>query len=86
MSYLQKTILIVGSQAKRAARIVAWHAKWGVSCTLSQQGVSKWLEVPPEHCRAIEEITRGEVTRYDLRPDVFGEAPGCECSETQEAA
>lgn len=25
--------------------------------------------------RAIETATAGQVTRYDLRPDVFGEAP-----------
>ena len=25
--------------------------------------------------RAIDEATAGEVTRYDLRPDVFGKAP-----------
>lgn len=30
---------------------------------------------PPELCRAIESATKGAVTRYQLRPDVFGEAP-----------
>lgn len=86
MNYIQKAIEIAGSQAKLASRIVVWHSGRDCCCTLTQQGVSKWLEVPPEHCRAIEEITHGEVTRYDLRPDVFGEAPGCDCSETREAA
>jgi DNA-binding transcriptional regulator YdaS (Cro superfamily) len=43
-----------------------------------QQGhVAKWLhrdkKVPAKMCAAIEAATNGEVTRYELRPDVFGE-------------
>ena len=30
---------------------------------------------PADICPKIEEATQGEVTRYDLRPDVFGPAP-----------
>lgn len=41
--------------------------------------VFKWLHgvcaVPAGRCMAIEESVNGAVTRYDLRPDVFGEAP-----------
>jgi DNA-binding transcriptional regulator YdaS (Cro superfamily) len=40
-----------------------------------QNVVSNWKlrgQVPAERCLAIEEATHGEVTRYDLRPDVFG--------------
>ncbi|PWN56337.1 transcriptional regulator [Abyssibacter profundi] len=40
--------------------------------------VSQWRKrgrVPAERCRAVEEATEGEVTRYALRPDVFGDAP-----------
>lgn len=43
--------------------------------TVAQSHISYWLEtdkVPAEHCRAIEKITDGKVTRYQLRPDVFG--------------
>lgn len=32
--------------------------------------------VSPLFARKIESITGGAVTRYDLRPDVFGDAPG----------
>lgn len=41
------------------------------------QAVDKWLRgrAPAERCRAIEEATGGAVTRYELRPDVFGKAP-----------
>lgn len=31
--------------------------------------------VPPGRCVAIEQATAGKVTRYELRPDVFGPAP-----------
>lgn len=46
------------------------------------QHIWNWLNrdklVPAEYCRAIEKIAaeHGErVTRYELRPDVFGDAP-----------
>lgn len=31
--------------------------------------------VPPGRCIAIEAATDGRVTRYELRPDVFGSSP-----------
>jgi DNA-binding transcriptional regulator YdaS (Cro superfamily) len=40
--------------------------------------VSLWLKknrAPSQRCIAIEEFTKGLVTRYQLRPDVFGPAP-----------
>lgn len=41
--------------------------------------VSQWesgaVKVPAGRCRAIEEITRALVTRFDLRPDLFGATP-----------
>lgn len=32
-------------------------------------------EITPERAKKIEEATGGELTRADLRPDVFGESP-----------
>jgi DNA-binding transcriptional regulator YdaS (Cro superfamily) len=44
-----------------------------------QQGhVGNWLargKVPAEVCVDIERATDGKVTRYELRPDVFGDLP-----------
>jgi DNA-binding transcriptional regulator YdaS (Cro superfamily) len=40
--------------------------------------ITEWKQrgrVPAERCLAIEKATGGKVTRYDLRPDVYGEAP-----------
>jgi len=66
MSGIEKAIAIVGSQKALAEKI-------GVS----QQAVGKWVasgEVPLKRLAAIERATDNKVTRYDLRPDFFGEA------------
>lgn len=52
----------------------ALAAKLGIRCA----SISGWRQrgkVPVERCLAIEQATGGKVTRYELRPDVFGEAP-----------
>lgn len=64
---LNKAISILGGTAELANAI-------GVS----SQRVTNWRSrgrVPAEWCRSIEDATKGFVTRYDLRPDVFGEVP-----------
>ena len=45
--------------------------------TVLPQHVYNWQKrgVPPERCIDIEIAVGGAVTRYDLRPDVFGPAP-----------
>jgi len=65
MSKLNTAIEFVGSQASLAKKLgvepaVVFH--W------------KTRGVPAKHCRKIEEVTEGEVTASDLRPDIFGEA------------
>lgn len=45
---------------------------------VTQSRVSQWIAgdpVPVERWNKIENVTSGAVTRYDLRPDVFGQAP-----------
>lgn len=79
-SNLEKAIAICGGQTALANVL-------GVQ----QPNVWNWLNrangvTPAEFCIKIEIATRGEVTRYGLRPDVFGEAPCCDCSESREAA
>lgn len=65
---LQKAIGVAGGQTALARAL-------GVR----QGHVWAWLnrtgKVPANHCLRIEEVTKGKVTRYDLRPDVFGPAP-----------
>lgn len=43
---------------------------------ITSQAVSQWSVIPVHRCRAIERATEGAVTVHDLRPDIFGPAPG----------
>lgn len=47
------------------------------SLKVTYQAVQKWRKkgVPAERCRDVEAVTGGAVTRYELRPDVFGPPP-----------
>jgi DNA-binding transcriptional regulator YdaS (Cro superfamily) len=44
---------------------------------ITPQAVSEWRKrgVPPARCIEVENLSSGKVTRYELRPDVFGAAP-----------
>lgn len=60
---------------QRAFRSIGGAASVGRLCGVSTQAAHKWLKrgvVPAEHVRTVE--GGSGVTRYELRPDVFGEA------------
>lgn len=84
---LSRAVKIAGGQVALAAAIRARMT----DSKVTQAFVHKWLNsksqrgrVPPaEYCRAIEAATGGQITRYDLRPDVFGDNPQ---HETQQEA
>ena len=38
------------------------------------QGITKWSRVPAERVLEVERLSG--ISRYDLRPDVYGPAPG----------
>lgn len=64
---LERAVAVCGSISALAARL-----------GFKQSTVSMWLNrrrVPPERCRAIEAATGGLVTRYELRPDIYGPSP-----------
>jgi len=42
---------------------------------ISPSAISQWAKVPYRRALQIEARTDGRVTREELRPDVFGEAP-----------
>jgi DNA-binding transcriptional regulator YdaS (Cro superfamily) len=67
MSPIEKAVSLVGGQANLAKAI-------GVSASFVNQWVTGVRPVPPTRCRSVEEATGGAVTRFDLRPDVFGDA------------
>lgn len=52
--------------------------------TIKSPSISGWRQsgrVPAERCAAIEQLTNGQVTRNDLRPDVFGPLPSIALDE-----
>lgn len=60
---------------KRSPRIktksrIAWI------CGVSPQALNCWRRIPAEYARKLEHASEGAVTRYDMRPDVFGPAAG----------
>lgn len=66
MKALERAIEILGTQEALASAL-----------GIRSPSISEWRkrQVPAERCPEIEKATSGKVTRYDLRPDVFGEAP-----------
>jgi len=44
-------------------------------CGISPPALSYWKRVPSEHCIDLEVASEGAVTRYEMRPDVFGVSP-----------
>ena len=43
---------------------------------VTPQAISQWDRVPAERVIAVEEATKGKVTRSDLRPDLYPSADG----------
>ena len=75
MNALDRVIEICETQAELARRV-----KERGHPALKQQHIWNWIHraggvVPAEYCLAVEDSVDGEVTRYDLRPDVYGPAP-----------
>jgi DNA-binding transcriptional regulator YdaS (Cro superfamily) len=64
---IQKAIAAVGGN-KPLADVL------GVSPGLVSQWSTGRLKVDPKHCIAIEKSSDGAATRYQLRPDVFGDS------------
>lgn len=66
---LKKAVKLAGSPSALAAQIGR-----------KQSTVWDWLnipgrKVPPECAKEIEQATKGQVTRHDLRPDLFDAPP-----------
>ena len=61
-----------------AVRHFGNQGKLAAALNVTPMAVSQWRRrgVPAERCQAIAHATEGAVTVHDLRPDVFGPAPG----------
>lgn len=63
---------------RKATEIVGGQTAMARALSIGQSRVSNWLNrdqqgAPAEFCIAIETLTEGAVTRYQLRPDIFGD-------------
>jgi DNA-binding transcriptional regulator YdaS (Cro superfamily) len=65
---IQRAVQTIGSNAGLATAI-------GVSPAMVSQWVNGVRPIAARHCLPIERATGAAVSRYELRPDVFGEAP-----------
>ena len=63
---LKRAIDIVGSQSALARAI-------GITPQAVQYWAKKGVRVPAEYCAGVETATGGQVTRAELRPDLFDE-------------
>lgn len=71
---IQLAVAAVGGQAQLARALSAERPEDApIPAALVWQWVQGRRPVAPQHCLPIEKVTDGKVTRYDLRPDVFGE-------------
>ena len=39
---------------------------------VSKPAAYKWTRIPAQHCRRLEKHFDGALTRYEMRPDIFG--------------
>lgn len=78
-TYIKKAIAAAEGQAALARAI-----------KVNSQVVWQWADgrrpVPAHHCIAIEAAAKGEVTRHQLRPDVFGADPTAQTKPKRKAA
>lgn len=80
---LGNALWLAGMKAKTPIQIAAAQfetvAAFARALELKPPTVHQWLdgsrEVPAAQCLKIETVTNGTVTRYDLRPTIFGPRP-----------
>lgn len=66
---LTEAIDAAGGPAALAQFINAAHGEEPIT----SQAISQWLRCPPKRVLVVERA--GKVSRYRLRPDIYGEAP-----------
>lgn len=45
------------------------------ACGVTRQSTHNWRVIPDKWVLVVEELLGGKYTRYDMRPDIFGESP-----------
>lgn len=77
------TVEIIDPQIEKlklAISLLDGQQNLATALNLKTQGqISAWVRkrrpIPAIHCKKIESVTNNKVTRYDLRPDIFGAEP-----------
>ena len=59
---------------KRAIECAGGTAKLARALGIKPQAISQWTRVPAERVLDVERATAAKVTRYELRPDIYGAA------------
>ncbi|MCR6672168.1 YdaS family helix-turn-helix protein [Devosia ginsengisoli] len=60
---------------QRAVEIIGGPTEAGRVFDITPQAVDQWEICPPGRVLGIESAAGGQVTRYELRPDIYGDAP-----------
>lgn len=58
---------------QEAVRKVGGLEPLAKACGVSVQAISKWRSVPPHHVLTVSRVAK--VSRYRLRPDIYGDRP-----------
>jgi DNA-binding transcriptional regulator YdaS (Cro superfamily) len=73
-----KTFGIKVSPIKMVTLLIGGQSELARKLNITPQCVNKWVgknQVPVKYVLEIEKLTKKEITRYHLRPDIFGDKP-----------
>lgn len=62
----------MADQLQRAIDLIGSAAELARMLGIRRSAISPWERCPAEHVLELEYRTEGRVTRYQLRPDIFG--------------
>ncbi|HMM73696.1 MAG TPA: Cro/CI family transcriptional regulator [Rhodocyclaceae bacterium] len=68
-----------------AIRIAGGKSAAAEALGISRQAIWKWDVAPIERVADLERLAKGKITRFELRPDIFGTQPGAS-HESREVA
>ena len=60
---------------ERAIEIIGGVPKLADLLEIERQAIYQWKQTPVKRVLDIEEATDAKVTRYELRPDIYGDPP-----------
>lgn len=56
---------------QKAIKIAGGYSALGRRLKINRQAVSQWIKAPAERVLSIEEATGAQISRHDLRPDLY---------------